>query len=286
MTEHGEEQRDRLAAALRALRREFGLSTTVLASNLGWSQAKVSRTELGQTRPKPLDVDKWARATGADDAQRRELVELAEQALHQFTELRRERAPGRQRVQQDLQRLETAASEIRVFAPSLVVGLAQTRTYAEAVFRRGEPPLPQSEIGAVVDARLARQKILADRGKTFYLLMGEAALRRKFLEAPDMRIQLTRLIELSSKRNVSVGVIPFDADERVHQYHGFEIIGAPHADQEAMVSAVNLTRTINVRSADEIDLYLSHFDALREGAAEDERFRAFVQGVLAELPDD
>lgn len=286
MTEPNDELRERLAAALRALRQDTGLTTTALADRLGWSQAKVSRTELGQTRSKPVDVDKWTRATGADARQRSELFELAERALTVFTDLRRERAPGRRRVQQDFQRLEKAASEIRVFAPSLIVGLCQLRAYAEAVFRRSDPPLPEVEIDPLIDAHLARQEVLADRGKKFHLLMGEAALRRRLVAAPDMRRQLERLIALSSRRNVTIGVIPFDADERVHQYHGFEIIGAPHLDREVMASAVNLTRTINIRSTDEVDLYVSHFDALRERAVEGARLRTLIQGVLAELPDD
>lgn len=61
MTEPPEE-RHRLAAALRGMRTDSALSTPQLAARLGWSQSKVSKTELGRSRPQPDDVDAWARA--------------------------------------------------------------------------------------------------------------------------------------------------------------------------------------------------------------------------------
>lgn len=60
-----DEDRRRAAAVLRGLRADAGLSTTQLAERLGWSQSKVSKTELGRTTPSPEDADAWARATDA-----------------------------------------------------------------------------------------------------------------------------------------------------------------------------------------------------------------------------
>ena len=59
----------RLAAALRTLRMRSGLSAAALARQLGpgWTQTKVSRTELAQRRISTADANQWADATGADD---------------------------------------------------------------------------------------------------------------------------------------------------------------------------------------------------------------------------
>ncbi|MGH4017204.1 MAG: Scr1 family TA system antitoxin-like transcriptional regulator [Pseudonocardiaceae bacterium] len=98
---------------------------------------------------------------------------------------RRELAPGRRRMQQDIQRFEAAASVVRVFSPDMVVGLAQTPAYAEAMFRLGRDVGLAEDIQAVVAARLARQSILDDERKKFTLVMGETAVRRRSPSSPS-----------------------------------------------------------------------------------------------------
>jgi Domain of unknown function (DUF5753) len=66
-----------------------------------------------------------------------ELIELADRVSIEFTERRRVMAPGRRRVQAEIQRLEEAASVVRVFQSNIVVGLAQIRAYVEAMFQTG-----------------------------------------------------------------------------------------------------------------------------------------------------
>lgn len=274
--------RDQLAASLRALREGTALSTTKFAERLGWSQSKVSKSERGATAPSPQDVAAWARASSADTETRERLVELAERVSAGLTEWRRALAPGRRRLQEEIHRLESAASVTRVFAPAVVVGLAQTRTYAEAMFRLGRPPVPLDEVADLVEARLARHAVLDDASKSFVLLMGEQAVRRRLVAASDMRDQLDRLVELSERPNVDLGVIPFDSDERVHQYHGFAIIGDTTHD-ESLVLAETVTRALTIRSADEINDYLAHFEELRSAALEGEALRAFFREVISEL---
>lgn len=277
------DDRRRLAGELRALRGGAGLSTTQLAERLGWSQSKVSKTELGRTLPQPRDVEAWAAATGAAAELTAQLAGLAERAGLQVTAWRRQLAPGRRQVQQEIQRLEAAASAVRVFNPDLVVGLAQTPAYAEAVFRMGTGG-PVEDLADVVRARLARQAVLADQSKRFELVMGEAALRRRLVPPPELRAQLDRLVQLSKQPNVAVGVIPFDAEERVHQYHGFTVLGDPEVDDEAMVRVTTVSRALTVRAPAEVAEYLVHFDALRAAALEGEPLRSLLTELITRLP--
>lgn len=273
------EERRRLAAVLRALREDAGLSTTQLAARLGVSQSKVSKTERGRTLPQPDDVDAWGRATGAPPEVRAELVALAEGLSTQFTELRRALAPGRRRKQEEIRRLEAAVSVIRVFDPNVIVGLAQTPRYAEAMFRLGRDVGRDDDLGEIVEARLARQAALRDEGRQFSLLTTETALRRRLVPSGVMRAQIERLIELSAQDNVRVGVIRFDADERVHQYHGFEILGDPAVDTEALVLVETVTHALTVRKTEEIRDYIDHFEALWTAAVGGEALREFLRDV-------
>lgn len=282
MTEPAEE-RHRLAAALRDMRTDAGLSTPQLAARLGWSQSKVSKTELGRSRPQPDDVDAWARATGADPAFRDEMVRVAGQAAVQATEWRRELAPGRRRKQEEIHRIEAAASVIRVFSPDVVVGFAQTRPYAQAMFRLGRRVGPADDLDEAVNARLARQTLLDDPSKRFELAMGETALRRVLIPLEAMRAQLDRLADLTARPNVVVGMIPFRAEERVHQYHGFAILGDPEIDDEAIVLVETVTRAITVRASSEVAEYIEHFTGLRAAAIEGEQLKTLLQRLVAEV---
>jgi transcriptional regulator with XRE-family HTH domain len=277
------EERHRLAAALRDMRTDAGLSTTQLAGRLGWSQSKVSKTELGRSRPQPDDVDAWARATGADPTIRDEILRIAGHAAVQATEWRRELAPGRRRKQEEIHRLEAAASVIRVFSPDVVVGFAQTRPYAEAMFRLGRRVGPADDLDEAVNARLARQAVLADPSKRFELVMGETALRRFLIPPEAMRVQLNRLADLTAQPNVVVAVIPFRAQERVHQYHGFAILGDPEIDDQAIVLAETVTRAITVRASGEVAEYVEHFNGLRAAAIDGEHLKALLQELAAEV---
>lgn len=278
------EDRQRLAATLHDLRVGADLSTTQLANRLGWSQSKVSKTERGRTLPQPEDVAAWAVATGTDNVLHGELVAIATRAGWQATEWRRELAPGRQRKQEEIQRLEAAASVVRVFAQDVVVGLAQTRPYAEAMFRLGRRDVaPPEELDAVVTARLARQELLTDYNRQFEFVMGETALRRLLVPPAAMRAQLERLAQLSMQPNVTVGVIPFDADERVHQYHGFAVIGEPAVDPETIVLAETVTRSLTVHTISEVAEYVAHFAELRADALEGEQLRSFLEERAEQL---
>lgn len=272
--------RQRLASILRTLRVDADLSTTELARQLHWSQSKVSKTERGETLPRPEDVELWARQTRASAEIRAELAELADRTSTEAVEWKREMAPGRRRKQEEIQRLEANASVTRVFAPSVVVGLAQTRPYAEAMFQLGRTVATPESLDEIVDARLARQDTLNDPSKRFEFVMGEFALRRKLISAADMRDQVARLIELSRRPNIDIGVITVGAAETVHQYHGFAIIGDPLQDAESIVLAETLTRALRIRPTEEIVEYVEHFSAIRAAAISGDELRTFLQEVI------
>ncbi|MGH3793538.1 MAG: helix-turn-helix domain-containing protein [Pseudonocardiaceae bacterium] len=279
-----DEDRRRVAATLRELRADASLSTTQLAQRLGWSQSKVSKTELGRTVAPPEDVEVWAQATGASDDTRRELVALAQRVATQATEWRRELAPGRRRKQEEIRRLEATASVIRVFAMDVIVGLAQTPAYAEAVFRLGRKVGPEENLEEVVQERLARQRVLQDTSKHFSLLMSETALRRHLVPPAAMQAQLARLVDLSTRPHIDLAVIPFDAEERAHQYHGFAILGDPATDDDAIVLAETVTRGLVIRRQDEVGEYIEHFQTLRGAATSGAELRTHLQDLITAQP--
>ncbi|TKG61570.1 helix-turn-helix domain-containing protein [Prauserella endophytica] len=282
---HVDERRE-LAAVLRDLRMNRQVSTTVLARRLGWSQARVSRIERAVAYAKPADVEAWCRELGADPDQRRHLAAVAERLATQLTEWRRELAPGRRRKQQELRDLEAAASVVRVFSGDVIPGLAQTRAYARVMFAQGREGVTdeREDIDDVLDVRMARHEVM--RTKQVELLMSESAIRRQLLPGELWCAQLGHLADLAVSPNVQLGVLPFvaAAQEPVHQYHGYAILGDPDADDTAVALVETVTRALTVRDPQELVTYRDHFAKLSTTAITGDDLRTWLQEVLANTP--
>lgn len=105
---------------------------------------------------------------------------------------------------------ERAASVIRWYEPLLVPGLVQTEDYARAVLSWG--PL-SARVDVDVQARMDRQEILNRQNPPeLWVLLAESAVRRRVGTAEIMRAQLNHLVELARRPNVTVQVVPDDAD--------------------------------------------------------------------------
>lgn len=284
MPNHSDDRQE-LASSLKGLRQDAGLSTTELARHLGWSQSKVSRVERGATLAKPAEVAEWAGVLRAAPSVEERLLTLAEELGVELLEWKRAVAPGRRRVQEEIQELEAAASMIWVLVPDIVPVLTQTARYAEAVFRIGrDRAISNHEVAEAVSARLARQAVLHDQTKRLKLMMTETALHRSIVPSDAMQEQLSRLVEVSHLRNVQMGVIPFSARERAHIYHGYTILGDPETGAETLVRAETVTRMLTVRAPEEVREYIEHYDRLAEGAVFGDELRALLAEISARAP--
>jgi transcriptional regulator with XRE-family HTH domain len=277
--------RHELAAGLRALRLDAGLSTTEMARRLGWSQSKVSRMERDVTLAKPGEVDAWTRLLHTEPDVRRRLIALAERQGVELLEWKRAMAPGRRRLQEEINTLEASASVIWVFSMDVIPGLAQTKRYAEAMIRLDHSPVPsEEEIIESAEARLARQAILDNPAKRFNLLFAETALRRSLLPREAMQAQIARLVEVARLPNVEMGVIPFAARERSQTFHAFAVLGDPNIDDNAILLAELLTRGLTIRALDEVREYIAHYERLAESALFGDDLLRLLQEISEEAP--
>lgn len=202
-------RRRELAGRLKSLRRDSGLSADRLAGELGWSQSKVSKIENGRTRPTAGDVRAWVEALGVAKAARDELVELALAAETEATTWRALYRKGFDQRQRHYGELESAASGLLIYQPSIVPGLFQTAEYARRVLS-SLGTLDPSEVGGAVVSRLERQTVLYDESKRIEAVITEAALRWWPGSASVALAQLDRLGSLMTLSNVEIGVVPLD----------------------------------------------------------------------------
>src|SRR5262245_43426573 len=118
----------RLAAALRTLRLRSGLSAAALARQLGpgWTQTKVSRTELAQRRISTADATQWAEAVDADNGARAEMARLTAEAEREaLTWWEIQAVGGVPRRQAEVAAFEAESTRISNFQ-LIVPGLLQT----------------------------------------------------------------------------------------------------------------------------------------------------------------
>ena len=110
--------------------------------------------------------------------------------------------------------MEAEAKSALSWAPLIVPGLLQTDDYAREVtngFVERIAPVSPAETRRRVEARLIRQQVLMrDNPFRFFTVLDESALYRRFGNRDVMQSQLSRLLDLSRRDNVSLRILPLD----------------------------------------------------------------------------
>ncbi len=213
----------RLAGRLRDLRQAAGFTGISLGNHLGWTQSKVSKIETGRTLPSAQDVIAWAKASRADDETASSLVDLLAELRDAQQEWQHKFRRGQALVQHEYDKMARNATLVRNFETATIPGLLQTADYArqrimEGVRRQGADP---AKVEQTLAARLERGQALFDTAKRFEFLIAEPAL--SWRTAPDhvIHAQLARLLTLLDLPNVTIAILPMDAELDDTPQHGF-----------------------------------------------------------------
>lgn len=215
-----------LTERLVGLRRDAGLTGDQLAAQLGWPRSKVPKLENGRQMPTEADLTAWAQATGHPDAAT-ELLDMLAEARVVHRQYRHRLRGGHAAIQKELDDLVRSAKRVRNVEVLFVPGLLQTPAYAryrmlEAVRNFG---FAESGIEAAVTARMKRQSVLYEGDREFEFIIMEIALRLRVCPPEVMTGQLDRLLVAAGLGNVTLGIIPMDAELSVVPDMGFLIAG-------------------------------------------------------------
>lgn len=210
--------RPELAATLRRLRQDAGLSGIEAARRAGLSQSTVSRLETGRRAPTVKEVTALCRAYRAPAELCAELRATARDIQEGTTSARIVLQRPRQ-MQERIGRVEQSSALIRGFQPAMVIGLAQTLDYARAMMagRVSGETLEQ-----LTKSREERQAIL-DTDRHFTLLHAEGALRWHIGNPTIMAAQLDHLATLTRRPNLRLGLIPWERPLTMHARHAFHL---------------------------------------------------------------
>ena len=279
-------RRRRLAAELRRLRDQAGLTIEQVAERLECSSSKISRIETASVNPLPRDVRDMLELYGVTGEQFEELRQLAREARQKdglYSEYRD--IPN-----VTMADLEVEAESIDQYSESVIPGFLQTPDYARAVLRairmdlRSQP----EEIERRVEFRLERQRRLNERlaqedPPSLWVVLDEAALRRLVGGREVMRAQLERISEIAEMSNITIQVLPFDVGAHAGMDGEFTVMSFPDPIHPDVVFIENTTSDLYLENADAIRRYVQLFDHLRAAALDTSESLAFLTEVAKGL---
>jgi transcriptional regulator with XRE-family HTH domain len=271
-------RRRRLAAELRGIRESKGKSGDAVAAALKWSPSKISRYERARTGLRPREVERLLDYYQITGPRRTLLLELAEDAAQKgWWE---EFADSLSDDYQQFIGLEHEATSIAIWHVDVVAGLLQTEAYAKHIissYSRVEPVAP-GMIGRMVRVRMQRQQVLSREGLQLLVVLDESVLKRRIGSESVMYEQLQRLAQEADRPNLTLRILPLDAQHMVFG-ESFVIFGFGD-DSDAMlqdvVSTEQLKSGFTVEGERETYLHRIAFQMLAEASLDPVASRALI----------
>ena len=177
-------------------------------------------------------------------------------------------------MQRRIGRIEQASARVGVFQPVVVPGLLQTADYARAVFEAGGI----TNVDEAVTERVSRQSLLDDPNKHFTLIMSEGVPRWVMGSADVMRAQIDRIVALSRRENIRVGVVGTRSVADVTPMSGFDVY-----DERAAIVATNAATTFYTEKAD-VQAFAELFARVSAAASYDGDARTLLRAAAEALP--
>jgi transcriptional regulator with XRE-family HTH domain len=267
--------RRRLAAELRRLR---GTRTGgVVAKALGWSSAKISRYELGQTSFPLEEIERLLDFYGVIEPRRSQLLELAAEANERGWW--QDYADVLPTGYMELIGLEAEAASVAEWQTMAVPGLLQTEEYARQVHAAFQSIvlLPPAHAQRRTRVRMIRQRVLTERDPPMELsaVIDESVLLRKVGSRDVMFNQMRHLAEIAELPNVDLRVVPLQSDSSL-MADSFMVLGFGRQHESGELGDVVITEGqgySNLSIEGEVDTYIYRLI-----------FKAFLEASLS--PDE
>lgn len=270
--------RDALIERLRQARKGARLTGADLARQLGagWAQPKVSKIESGRQLPTEDEIHAWAAATETDV---RELLSFLTRAQHEHISFQDtfEQDGGAAQFQDAIGQAEQAATFVAGYQPTVIHGLLQSAEYARQMLHLPGGPIDngasEDDIDQLVAARLRRQAILYEPGRTITLIMSEAALHIRMADDTTMRAQHEHLARLATTTRATIGIVPFQTPMPAMLVHAW--------DQRGEVIIVETTAAGDFEIADpaEVAKYEHYIQLLASVAAVGQEAARLIRAI-------
>ncbi|MBM7776460.1 transcriptional regulator with XRE-family HTH domain [Actinokineospora baliensis] len=223
-------QRRLLGAELLRLREVAGLTQEEAAEHLGKAGNKISRVESGKIGIDKTDLDVILQLYRATEKDRLWCIELS-----RLSRPKRGRPTGETTLYlgprwfRAFRDLETDATEIMRVGAEIIPGNLQTDDYIRAMFEAEGVDSADHVVDDALRVRADRRTLLTrEAAAGFAFVLSESALRRQIGGPLVMAAQLRHLAEIAMLPNVTLQIIPFDAQSYAHLCTDFTLFRFGH----------------------------------------------------------
>ncbi|MEU8289770.1 helix-turn-helix transcriptional regulator [Streptomyces pseudogriseolus] len=256
-------------AVVQGLREHARLSRADLAARVQYSKHTVESVELGRRMPDEAFVERAEEALGNTGALRKAARHLTRGEAGLAAWFRR------------WARLEREAVSLCTYECRLVPGLLQSEGYARALFENRIPLLTDEQLEAQVEARMERQRMLRERPTVpFHFIVEEAVLRRRLGGAEVRRAQLDYVLEQTAPRNVTLQVMPLEAEYHSCMDGPLRLLETPEGRRLAYSEGQESGRLIG--DSKEVRVLQQRYDTLRSQALHPKESRALLERLRGE----
>ena len=268
----------RLATELAQRRQAAGMTLEAASTATRGEVSPVTfqRAERGARIPRPGDLRLMLAAFGTPEAEIEWLVTLAREAKQ-----RGWWHPYQGAIRPSFEPylgLETEATAIREYITELVPGLLQTEAYYRATL---VTDALATDVEQSVKLRKDRQARFSEQDWTYRAVLNEAVIRRPVGGADVMRDQLTHLLELGKRPNVTIQALPFAAGEHPAMAGSFTLLQFKEVPDIAFVE--HQAGSLYLDDGDEAP-YVRMYEHLIGIAASPADSAALIRDARASLP--
>ncbi len=281
-------RRLRLAAELRALRAEAGLTHEQLAKRIGQSRAQISRLENAHAAPDLDDIIKILDVVEVDGERWEQIVTIAREAAERgWWESNSHDMGARQTVYANL---EAGAGTIREYQQTFLPGLLQIPEYAAARVAADDSLVPvRAPTDKIVAGRVGRQRMFRrPGGPTYEVVIDEVAVRRLSAPAEVVKKQLYHLAAVVNRDpKISIRVLPVDAHVTgyVVPRCTFSIYTYPDPGDPTVVAIDTVTSDLLLTEPHEVAPYDVLHSRLRNAALSVDDSLDLITEAATALPD-
>lgn len=274
--------RRQLGAELRRLRESARKTAAEVATELGWSESKVSRIETANSSIRNTDLTKLFDLYNTAENDRARITALVAQSRQRaWWEAYGDALLG---PYETYIGFESEAASIFTFDPIVLHGLLQTVEYANAIVQSVSSGERADVVSQRVSVRMARQTVLTrEPPPTLWSIIDESVLRRPVGGTAVMRRQLMRLLEVGDQSKVTLQVLPLSVGAHRGVDGSFSVLEFSGPHEQPLVYCDGMTGGVFRNRPEEIRRYLMSFEALRSAAMDHNASLTIIQEIIKSL---
>jgi transcriptional regulator with XRE-family HTH domain len=253
----------RLAAELRRLRADAGLTREEVTERTGINAATLYRIETVRARPQIRTLMALLELYGVAEDDRPALLALARQSSEQSW---LQSFPGElPEPYPTYISFESEARSLLNYESLFIPGLLQTEDYARAALQRGHTTATKEEIQDLVKARMSRQAVLSrETPLRLWTIVDEGALHRPVGGRDVMAAQLDHLADSAAELpQVTLQVIPYDVGGHPGMAGAFAILQFGEPSATDVVYIENRAGDLFLESETDLSRFTAIFEHLR-----------------------